>query len=241
MTNMTGFDDEIKEWSANWNDPGYWHDAAADALWSSNDGAYWTTRDEDPSDAVMARATAASQIALELDADNLIERTPENIGLLHDIVDTVHDMDGESDLGYYRAYPSETARETVGEHLIDGEIAEKTMYGGWNPDRDRYLRVNKDGDWVGMDQTTADRLVWDNRTPILKSVSAYADDMPADLTDRVCVMDERSSAARVKAPDPWTGVDLDALFQASGPTIPDPDPGIDPAAGNGPMGPGIGM
>lgn len=241
MTNMTGFDDETKEWSANWNDPGYWHDAAADALWSSNDGAYWTTRDEDPSDAVMARATAASQIALELDADNLIERTPENIGLLHDIVDTVHDMDPESDLGYYRAYPSETARETVGEHLIDGEIAEKTMYGGWNPDRDRYLRVNKDGDWVGMDQTTADRLVWDNRTPILKSVGAYADDMPADLTDRVCVMDERSSAARVKAPDPWTGVDLDALFQAGGPTIPDPDPGIDPAAGNGPMGPGIGM
>ncbi len=191
MTNMTGFDDEIKEWSANWNDPGYWHDAAADALWSSNDGAYWTTRDEDPSDAVMARATAASQIALELDADNLIERTPENIGLLHDIVDTVHGMDPESDLGYYRAYPSETARETVGEHLIDGEIAEKTMYGGWNPDRDRYLRVNKDGDWVGMDQTTADRLVWDNRTPILESVGAYADDMPADLTDRVCVMDER--------------------------------------------------
>ena len=169
MTNMTGFDDEIKEWSANWNDPGYWHDAAADALWSSNDGAYWTTRDEDPSDAVMARATAASQIALELDADNLIERAPENIGLLHDIVDTVHGMDPESDLGYYRAYPSETARETVGEHLIDGEIAEKTMYGGWNPDRDRYLRVNKDGDWVGMDQTTADRLVWDNRTPILVS------------------------------------------------------------------------
>lgn len=165
MTNMTGFDDVAKEWSANWNDPGYWHDAAADALWSSNDGAYWTTRDEDPSDAVMTRATAASQIALELDADNLIEHTPENIGLLHDIVDTVHDMDGESDLGYYRAYPSETARETVG----------------------------------------------------------------------------RSSAARVKAPDPWTGVDPDALFQASGPTIPDPDPGIDPAAGNGPMDPGIGM
>lgn len=205
------------------------------------EGAYWTTRDEDPDVAAAARALAASQIALELDADNLIERTPENIGLLHDIVETVHDMDPESDLGYYRAYPSETARETVGEHLTDGEIAEKTMYGGWNPDRDRYLRVNKDGDWVGMDQTTADRLVWDNRTPILKSVGAYADDMPADLTDRVCVMDERSSAARVKAPDPWTGVDLDALFQASGPTIPDPDPGIDPNSGNGPMGPGIGM
>ena len=105
----------------------------------------------------------------------------------------------------------------------------------------RFRERNKDGDWVGMDQTTADRLVWDNRTPILKSVGAYADDMPADLTDRVCVMDERSSAAHVKAPDPWTGVDPDALFQASGPTIPDPDPGIDPNSGNGPMGPGIGM
>lgn len=65
-----------------------------------------TTRDEDPDVAAAARALAASQIALELDADNLIERTPENIGLLHDIVDTVHDMDPESDLGYYRAYPS---------------------------------------------------------------------------------------------------------------------------------------
>lgn len=242
MTNTFDSDGTVEEWAENWDSPSYWARAAEDALDDGQaEGAYWTTRDEDPDVAAAARALAASQIALELDADNLIERTPENIGLLHDIVETVHDMDPESDLGYYRAYPSETARETVGEHLTDGEIAEKTMYGGWNPDRDRYLRINKDGDWVGMDQTTADRLVWDNRTPILKSVGAYADDMPADLTDRVCVMDERSSAARVKAPDPWTGVDLDALFQASGPTIPDPDPGIDPNSGNGPMGPGIGM
>ena len=240
MTNMTGFDDEIKEWADNWNDPGYWHDVAADALWSSNDGAYWTTRDEDPSDAVMARALAASQIALELDADHLIERTPENIGLLHDIVDTVHDMDGGSDLGYYRAYPSETARETVGEHLIDGEIAEKAMYGGWNPDRDRYLRVNKDGDWVGMSQDEADRLVWDNRKTILKSVGAYAADMPDDLTNRVCVMGERA-ATPTPAPDPWIGVDMDALLENVGPALPDPEPGIDPASGTNPMGPGIGM
>lgn len=194
MTNMTGFDDEIKEWSANWNDPGYWHDVAADALWSSNDGAYWTTRDEDPSDAVMARATAASQIALELD----------------------------------------------GEHLIDGEIAEKTMYGGWNPDRDPYLRVNKDGDWVGMSQDEADRLVWDNRKTILKSVGAYAADMPADLTNRVCVMGERA-ATPTPAPDPWIGVDMDALLENVGPALPDPEPGIDPASGTNPMGPGIGM
>lgn len=159
---------------------------------------------------------------------------------MHDIVDTVHDMDGGSDLGYYRAYPSETARETVGEHLIDGEIAEKTMYGGWNPDRDRYLRVNKDGDWVGMSQDEADRLVWDNRKTILKSVGAYAADMPADLTNRVCVMGERA-ATPTPAPDPWIGVDMDALLENVGPALPDPEPGIDPASGTNPMGPGIGM
>ena len=153
MTNTVGFDDEIEEWADNWNDPEYWDDAADEALGEGQaDGAYWTTRDEDPSDANSARALAASQIALELDGEHLIERTPENIGLLHDIVDTIHDTDPEGDLGYYRAWPSMTARETIGEHLTDGEIAEKTMYGGWNPDRDPYLRVNKDGDWVGMSQ-----------------------------------------------------------------------------------------
>ena len=206
------------------------------------DEAYWTTRDEDPADANSARALAASQIALELDGDHLIERTPENIGLLHDIVDTVHDTDPESSLGYYRAWPSMTALETIGEHLTDGEITEKATYGGWNPDRDPYLRVNKDGDWVGMSQDEADRLVWDNRKTILKNVGAYADDMPDDLTNRVCAMDERA-AVPTPAPDPWIGVDMDALFGSDGPTLPDPDPdpGIDPNAINWPMGPGIGM
>ena len=69
MTNTVGFDDEIEEWADNWNDPEYWDDAADEALGEGQaDGAYWTTRDEDPSDANSARALAASQIALELDA-----------------------------------------------------------------------------------------------------------------------------------------------------------------------------
>lgn len=243
MTNTFDFDGEVKEWADNWNDPEYWDDAADEALGDGQaDGAYWTTRDEDPADANSARALAASQIALELDGDHLIERTPENIGLLHDIVDTVHDTDPESSLGYYRAWPSMTALETIGEHLTDGEITEKATYGGWNPDRDPYLRVNKDGDWVGMSQDEADRLVWDNRKTILKNVGAYADDMPDDLTNRVCAMDERA-AVPTPAPDPWIGVDMDALFGSDGPTLPDPDPdpGIDPNAINWPMGPGIGM
>ena len=59
-------------------------------------------------------------------------------------------------------------------------------------------------------------------------------------------MDERA-AVPTPAPDPWIGVDMDALFGSDGPTLPDPDPdpgidpGIDPNAINGPMGPGIGM
>ena len=206
------------------------------------DGAYWTTRDEDPTDANSARALAASQIALELDGDHLIERTPENIGLLHDIVDTVHDTDPESSLGYYRAWPSMTALETIGEHLTDGEITEKATYGGWNPDRDPYLRVNKDGDWVGMSQDEADRLVWDNRKTILKNVGAYADDMPDDLTNRVCAMDERA-AVPTPAPRP---VDRrrhgrPVRIRRPNPSRSRPDPGIDPNAINWPMGPGIGM
>lgn len=164
MTNTVGFDDEIKEWADNWNDPEYWDDAADEALGEGQaDGAYWTTRDEDPSDANSARALAASQIALELD-----------------------------------------------------------------------------GDWVGMSQDEADRLVWDNRKTILKNVGAYADVMPADLTNRVCIMGERA-ATPTPAPDPWIGVDMDALLENVGPALPDPEPGIDPASGTNPMGPGIGM
>ena len=91
-----------------------------------------------------------------------------------------------------------------------------------------------------MGQNEADRLVWDNRKTILKNVGAYADDMPDDLTNRVCAMDERT-AVPTPVPDPWIGVDMDALFGSDGPTFPDPDPGIDPNAINWPMGPGIGM
>ena len=202
------------------------------------EGAYWTTRDEDPDVAAVARALAASQIALELDGEELIERTQENIRLLHDIVDTAHEAHPDSDLGYYRAWPSATARETIGEHLTDTEIAEKAMYGGWNPDRDPYLRVNKDGDWVGMDTETADRLVWDNRAAILKSVGTYAEDMPVDVIGHVCVMAEQASSPK-PAPDPW--IDGNMGFSSSEMTLPEPDPGIGQDANDPAMGPGIGM
>ena len=112
------------------------------------------------------------------------------------------------------------------------------MYGGWNPDRDPYLRVNKDGDWVGMDTETADRLVWDNRAAILKSVGTYAEDMPVDVIGHVCVMAEQASSPK-PAPDPW--IDGNMGFSSSEMTLPEPDPGIGQDANDPAMGPGIGM
>ena len=78
-------------------------------------------------------------------ADNLIERTPENIGLLHDIVDTVHGMDPKATsdtTAPTRPKPPAKPSESISSMA---RSRRKTMYGGWNPDRDRYLRVNKDG------------------------------------------------------------------------------------------------
>lgn len=92
MTNTFDSDGTVEEWAENWDSPSYWARAAEDALDDGQaEGAYWTTRDEDPDVAAAARALAASQIALELDGEELIERTQENIRLLHDIVDTAHE------------------------------------------------------------------------------------------------------------------------------------------------------
>ena len=91
-----------------------------------------------------------------------------------------------------------------------------------------------------MSQDEADRLVWDNRKTILKNVGAYADVMPADLTNRVCIMGERA-AAPTPAPDPWIGVDMGRLARKrrTGPSR--SRTRHRPASGTNPMGPGIGM
>ena len=242
ITNMIPSDEAIEEWYANWNDPEYWSAAAENALeHGERGGAYRTTRNDDQETAASVRALAASQIAVELvDGGDWIERTPENIGLLRDIAETVHDMNPESDLG--------------------------------------------------LDQNAADQLIWDNRASILKSIGLHADDMPADLVERVCIMDEQASVGRAKSFGKWwIGPDTNPMRQdyelqgygqpiphsdsyAEPPSygqpsygqpsyglsapypdsyanqatgyqqaIPDPDPAIDPTAGTNPMNPGIGM
>ena len=230
MTNMTGFDDEIKEWSANWNDPGYWHDAAADALWSSNDGAYWTTRDEDPSDAVMARATAASQIALELDADNLIERTPENIGLLHDIVDTVHDMGPESDLGLDK---------NAADQLIWGNRVPILKSVGVHADTmpaDLVDRVCAMDEHASAEQAKSFGKWWidADTDPKLQNYELQGYGQPISHSDS-CSGQPSYEPYVYGLSAPYSDLYVDQ------PTIPDPDPGIDPAASANPINPGIGM
>ena len=100
ITNTIPSDEAVEEWYTNWNDPEYWSMAAEKTLeHGKRDGAYRTIRNDDPKPP--PACLAASQIAVELvNWGDWIERTPENIGLLlHDIVDTVHDMGQESDLG----------------------------------------------------------------------------------------------------------------------------------------------
>ena len=238
MTNMTGFDDEIKEWSANWNDPGYWHDAAADALWSSNDGAYWTTRDEDPSDAVMARHRRIAD-RLELDADNLIERTPENIGLLHNIVDTVHGMDPESDLRILPRLPVRNRprnRRRASHRWRDrGENHVRRMEPRQGPvsEGQQGRRLGRHGpDHRGparMGQPHADP----EKRRRIRGRHAGRPHRPRLRNGRNDLRRTRESAG------PWTGVDPTPCSKPTG--RPFPIRGIDPNSGNGPMDSGIGM
>ena len=58
MTNTFDSDGTVEEWAENWDSPSYWARAAEDALDDGQaEGAYWTTRDEDPDVAAAARAS----------------------------------------------------------------------------------------------------------------------------------------------------------------------------------------
>lgn len=108
-----------------------------------------------------------------LGTNGVDEPTPQAIDLLHRIVNEVgeHGAWQNTALGEYRIIPSDKARQTLmDEGMSEQRIAEAAYYGGWNQQRDQYVRFNQDGDLVGLDQTQADRLVWANRGEIL----AYA-------------------------------------------------------------------
>ena len=71
-----------------------------------------------------------------------------NIQLLHDLVDEINDLRPESVIGHYRIWPSgQVNRLTAGWNLTGEDVKGETRYGGWDPERDTYMRINEDGDF----------------------------------------------------------------------------------------------
>lgn len=201
---------------------------------------------DDPDIARETRRCEACEAALER-SDEMVP-SGRNIGLLHDLVNEVHDLDPEDETGNMRMWPSETAIRDAGDGLTADEIAEKIRMGGWDPAEDRFMRISEDGDWEGFDTQTADQFVWDFRDTIISHAMEH-DISPASV--------ERIERIEMLPPDPWKDIDIDGL-SPKGPVsdpfdpsstyarpdpwedaglLPDPDPmafpdtGADPAGG----------
>lgn len=113
------------------------------------------TDDPDTDIAIEIRRKEACRTAIE--SMGRIRRTPRNIQLLHDLVDEINELRPESVIGHYRIWPSgQVNRLTAGWNLTGEDVKGKTRYGGWDPERDTYMRINEDGDFEGLDQTGAD-------------------------------------------------------------------------------------
>ena len=117
-----------------------------------------------------------------------IPHTQDSIDALRELVDRVLDANPDSDLGYYKAYPSWLAIIQAGHGLTREDIAEKARYGGWDPDRDDYMRINRDGDWEGLSQEQADNLLWDNRGEIIDTVGRFASRIDPDAIEHLTVL-----------------------------------------------------
>ena len=103
-------------------------------------------------------------------------------------MDRVLEANPDSDLGQYKAYPSWLAIVQAGHGLTREDIAEKARYGGWDPDRDDYMRINRDGDWEGLSQERADNLLWDNRGEIIDAVGRFASRLDPDTIKHLTVL-----------------------------------------------------
>lgn len=54
--------------------------------------------------------------------------------------------------------------------MSEEQIKEARKYGGWDPDKHKYVHFNQDGDLEGLTEKQADKLIWDNRQRILQAV-----------------------------------------------------------------------
>ncbi|MBT1162214.1 hypothetical protein [Bifidobacterium sp. SO1] len=102
------------------------------------------------------------------------EPTPERIQALRDAMFQTIDHDeenkGESTLGAINYAPSGDTTRLHLDDLSAERLAEAKEYGGWNPDKDPYVRFNDDGDLEGMTQEQADALIWNNRLSIIQAM-----------------------------------------------------------------------
>jgi len=158
-------------------------------------------------------------------------RTPRNIQLLHDLVDEINDLRPESVIGHYRIWPSgQVNRLTAGWNLTGEDVKGKTRYGGWDPERDTYMRINEDGDFEGLDQTGADRLVWNHREDIIAAASWTPIGMACiDRIERMAYLDD----------DPIRDAPANMTIEVLNGSLPPADPMIHPVSA--PVDSGLGI
>lgn len=77
---------------------------------------------------------------------------------------------GESTIGDLRIAPSINPHDLHLEDMSEEQIKEARKYGGWDPDKHKYVHFNQDGDLEGLTEKQADKLIWDNRQRILQAV-----------------------------------------------------------------------
>ncbi|RSX51276.1 hypothetical protein [Bifidobacterium callimiconis] len=124
-----------------------------------------------------------------------ITPTPGNLRLLHEFADRLGETRPDEPIGTLRTLDSRTAMPILKRTMSDAQIQEARWYGGWNPDRDDYVRVNEDGDLEGLTRAQADQLVWTRRNDI---IDAARDDQNIDA-ETMTTLD--AMADRTEMPD----------------------------------------
>lgn len=155
----------------------------------------------DPDILLEERRTTAVDKALARCDD--LERDDGTVRLLHDLVDEIHEYrPQDTDTGTYRVIDGGTAVETLmREGMTMQQIDEAARFGGWDRERDRFVRFNTDGDLTGLSSDQADQLVWEHRREIIKT--ARRDDE----------LSQEAIARLERLPDPGRGSRGDFLAE----------------------------
>lgn len=100
--------------------------------------------------------------------------TPENMFALKAAIQQTVEHDernhGESEIGDLRIAPSINPAALHLGDMTEEQITEARKYGGWNPERHKYVHFTQDGDLEGLSEKQADKLIWNNRQRIINAV-----------------------------------------------------------------------